>query len=47
MIPGRVRTRSYMYSFENKTSELKLSPSIEDMVRDIKPTPLKSSLLMD
>ncbi|MCH8916170.1 MAG: hypothetical protein IIA82_10080 [Thaumarchaeota archaeon] len=47
VIPGRVRTRSYMYSFENKTSELKLSPSIEDMVRDIKPTPLKSSLLMD
>lgn len=47
MAPGRIRTRTYMYSYENKMSDLKLSPSIEDVVRDIKPAPLKASLLID
>lgn len=47
MVPGRVRSRTYMYSFENKMSDLKLPASIEDVVRDIKPAPLKSSLLDD
>lgn len=47
MVPGRARTRTYMNSFENKISDLKLPPSIEDIVRDIKPAPLKRSLLMD
>ena len=47
MVPGRVRTITYMNSFENKISDLKLPPSIEDIVRDIKPAPLKRSHLMD
>lgn len=45
--PGRVRTTTYMNSFQNKTSDLKIPPSIEDVVRDIKPAPIKASLLMD
>ena len=45
--PGRVRTLTYMNSFENKLSELKLPPSIEDIVRDIKPASSKRPSLMD
>lgn len=47
MVPGRAHATTYMNSFENKMSDLKLPPSIEDIVRDIKPSPLKPSLLMD
>lgn len=47
VIPGRARTTTYMNSFENKTSEFKLPPSIEDIVRDIHPPPIKPSLLDD
>jgi len=45
--PGRVHTETFMYSYENKIADPKLSPSIEDVVRDIVPPPQKLSLLDD
>lgn len=45
VIPGRARTITYMFSYENKMSELKLPPSVLDIVCDIHPPPIKPSLL--
>ena len=45
--PGIVHTETFMFSFENKTADPKLSPYIEDVVRDIFSPPQKLSLLDD
>jgi len=42
--PGYAYTKSYMNSYENKMSDLKLSPSIEDLMRDITSPPPRSLL---
>lgn len=42
--PGRAYTKSHMFTFENKMSDLKLSPTIEDLMRDITHPPPRSLL---
>ena len=37
-------TQSFLYSYQNKTSEKKLSPSIEDLMKDIYPLELEKIL---
>jgi len=41
---NRARTKTYMNVFENKMSDLKLPSSIQDIIMDISPPPVKSLL---
>jgi len=42
--PGYAYTKSHMFTYENKMSDLKLSPFIEDLMRDITHPPPRSLL---
>ncbi|HEY4680362.1 MAG TPA: hypothetical protein VIH04_03745 [Nitrosarchaeum sp.] len=47
VISGRARHTTFMYPYENKMSDRKLPPSIQDIFVDIHPPPNKPSLLDD